>query len=291
MSRISRGAAAALAAASAASPALAVDVSPGDFVAAPAGTNLFALYLKGVASGDLHNRLSGDVPDSELQTAVSLLRFARYIEVGGMPAAVQAIVPIGAIPEARVGGVDQPTKDGLGDIVFAAALFPLNTAMTEPYGSSLATTLYVTAPTGAYDPGKVSLGSGTWTLTPQIGLTQNIGEGWFLDAAADVSFALDHTENGVRYERDPSYQLQAYVRRNVSDRVSLSVGYSGVFGGEHRIDGAPDGTQTRADQARVVASMWMTPTTQIQGMIGADLGARGGFRQEVNAELRFVKLF
>ncbi|MDD2869779.1 transporter [Neomegalonema sp.] len=274
-----------------AAAASASDIAPGDYVAAPPGSNLFLLYLKGATSGDLHNELAGDVPDSKLDTTVALLRYVRYEEIAGTPVAVQAIRPVGAIPDVRIGGANPPTAEGFGDLTLAATVFPVNTAMTEPYGTSLGATLYVGTPTGAYDPGEVSLGSGTWTLTPQIGVTQNLGPGWFFDGALDVAFRLDHTENGDRYARDPAWQVQGYLRRNLTDKVSLALGYSGLFGGASSVNGADDGSRTRADQIRVFGSAFVTPTLQLQAMIGTDLHASGGFRQDLNAELRLLKIF
>lgn len=81
------------------------------------------------------------------------------------------------------------------------------------------------------------------------------------------------------------------MRRNFGERISLAAGYSGLFGGASSVNGADDGGRTRADQIRLFGSVFATPTLQIQGMIGTDLHASGGFRQDLNAELRLLAIF
>ncbi len=273
------------------STASSADFAPGDFAVAPPGTNLAVLYLKASQSEDLHNRLVGDIPDSKLSTAVGVLRFARYTEIADTPWAFQAVLPFGGFPTARIGGVDQEKAQGLGDVTVAATAFPLNGADTDPYGTTLALTLFIGAPTGSYERGEVSLGSGTWTFTPQAAVVQGLGGDWFFEGSIDAAIQPSRSEDGIRLSRDPSWQAQAYLRRKLSDETSISVGYSGLFGGESFEDGLSTGGRTRSDQARLFANHWLTPTTQIQGMIATDLSASGGFRQDVNAELRFVKVF
>lgn len=274
-----------------AATAQAADIAPGDFVAAPAGTNLFGLYLKSMTSDRLNNTIAGDIPDSKITTGVTLLRFGHYTELNGKPWVFQAIIPLGGFPTARVGGADLPKAEGLGDITVAATYFPINTAATDPYGTSIGISLYMGMPTGNYDPQRVSFGSGTWTFTPQIGIAQGLGNKWYFDGALDAAIPLDHDEQGVEYSSDPSYQVQAYIRKNLTDKTTVSFGYSGYFGGKSYLDGDYTGAKTRSDQLRVFGNSWVSDTVQVQGMLGTDLRNDGGFKQKLNAEIRIVKLF
>ncbi len=66
-------------------------------------------------------------------------------------------------------------------------------------------------------------------------------------AAADVAFRRDSEEAGnLTVSQDPSFQLQAYLRYQVSQATSVSFGYSGTFGGESFVN---DG-QRAADALR-----------------------------------------
>ncbi|WP_018634380.1 transporter [Neomegalonema perideroedes] len=281
----------ALVGALAASPAAAIDIMPGDYTVLPSGTNAALLYGQYATAGKLHVEGAGEIPDSKLETAVGIARLLHYSDIGGVPVAGQAILPFGGLTEARIGGADLERENGVGDVTFGATVWPLN--RPGPYGTTLGVTLYVAFPSGDHSgaPGSLSLGSGSINVTPQVGLIQNLGGSFFLDAAADMTFREDHDDFGLKHSRDPSTQVQTYLRYQISPATSVSVGYSGLFGGEDHVDGVYQGTKTRSDQLRLFGATMLSPSLQVQGMIGTDLQAKGGFEQDVVATLRVMKLF
>ncbi len=272
-----------------ASPASAFDISPGDYVWLGDGKNLFLTYGQIARSDTLNLDGTGSVPDSSLSTAAGILRGVTYHELGGHRFSFQAILPYVSIGKADVAGAPQSVADGLGDLTMAATYYPL--ASAEPTGTTLGLTLFVTAPTGAYETGQLSVGSGAWILTPQIGIVQGLGEGWFLDGALDVAFQVDSEHDGVKRERDPTTQIQAYVRKQVSPATAISFGYSGSFGGELEVDGTYTGMNARKDQVRLFGSTFLSPTDQVQIMLSKDLRAEGGFEDDGTVQFRYLKLF
>lgn len=276
-----------------ASGAKAIDIMPGDYNVLPSGTNAFLLYGQYSTARNLRVDLPGvgKVPDSELGVALGIARYLHYSDIAGVPVAVQAFLPFGGFTQARIGGQGQRKEGGIGDLTAGLTVWPVNT--TGPYSTTIGVTAYVTAPTGNYSarPGTVSIGSGTWSVMPQIGLIQGLGGSFFLDVAADVNIRDDHRELGQKISRDPSTQFQAYLRYQISAASSLSFGYSGLFGGKDSVGSSYVGTKTRSDQLRVFASTMLTPTLQIQGMIGTDIYAQTGFKQDVVGTLRLLKLF
>ena len=269
----------------------AIDIAPGDYTVLPAGTSLGLTYFQYTTSDSLHVVGPGDIPSSELKTAVGLLRGLHYSSIGGVPVAVQVILPVGGFPEARIGGMDQQTAGGLGDLTAGFTVFPVNTDKGE-FATTVGLSAFVTAPTGHYDFGDVSLGSGTWTATPQVGVIQGLGNGFFFDGAADVALRRDRDEaGGLTVSQDPSFQLQAYLRYQVSKATSVSFGYSGTFGGEAWVNDRKTGLETRSDQFRLFANTFVTPTVQVQGMIGTDVHAEGGFKQDLVTQIRLLKIF
>lgn len=274
-----------------ASPAAAIDIFPADYTVLPAGTNAVLVYGQYSSSGELDVDGVGDIPSSELGVAAGIARYLHFNEIGGVPVGIQAFVPFGSFADARIGGVDQVTEDGLGDLTVGVTAWPIHSA--EPTGTTIGLTTYVTFPTGAYDfaPNTVNLGSGAWTVTPQIGIIQGLGNGFFFDGAIDVAFRADHDEGGVEVSRDPSAQVQAYLRYQFSQGTNVAIGYSGTFGGKDFYNDAYAGTKTRVDQIRATASTFVTPTLQISGMIGTDVNAEGGFKNDFVGTLRLLKLF
>lgn len=272
-------------------PAAAIDIMPGDYTVLPAGTNALLLYGQYSTSSELDIEGVGEIPESDFDLGLGIARYLHYNQIGGIPVAAQAFIPFGGISEARIGGVDALTDDGIGDLTVGFTAWPVSSA--DPEGTTVGVTAYLTMPTGAYreEPGSINLGSGTWTVTPQIGVIQGLGKGFFFDGAVDVAIRADHEENGLEFSREASLQLQAYLRYQFSAATSVSFGYSGIFGGEDKINGVATGTQTRTNQLRLFGSTFVTPTVQLHGMIGTDIDTDGGFKNDFVGMLRLMKLF
>ncbi|MBZ9772482.1 transporter [Mesorhizobium sp. CO1-1-8] len=278
-----------IAAAALPSTAWAFDIAPGDYFVPPPGTNGALLYTQyGHASSANSSAFGGDLPKSKLDAAVAFGRVVHYGELGGVPFAVNAIIPVGHLDvdlfgAPPAGGI----KDGLGDITVSAVAWLAHS--NEPTGTTLGFTGYLNIPTGAYnaDPTAVSLGSGAWAFTPQVGLMQGLGNGFFFDGAFDATFEFDHDG----YSRDTSYQAQAYLRYQLSQVTSVSFGYSGKFGGALSFGDNYTGFKTRSDQLRLFASHFFTSTFQAQAMVGSDVKTEDGFKNDVVVQLRFLKLF
>ena len=273
----------------AAMPAHAIDVAPGDYAIMPSGTNIGLLYFQHQSSGTFEIG-GGKVPDSKIEANVMVLRGLHYSQAFGMPALYQAVLPVVGFESARIGGADMPKAQGIGDLTLGFSVWPVQPSNPET-GTTLGLTAFLTAPTGNYDAAKVSAGSGTWTLTPQIGLIQGLGGGVYLDMVADVALTRDHTENGDKIERSPAPQVQAYLRKQFGQKTSVSFGMSSQRGGKVKVNGVDTGQRTERDQLRLYANTFVSPTLQVQGMLAKDVHVDGGFKNDYVAELRLLKVF
>ena len=266
----------------------AFDGMPGDYGWAGDGTTVLLLYGQYESADKFKLDGSGDVPNSKLKASAGIVRGVQYAEIGGWKTSFQFFVPIADLSTVKIGGVDQKTNSGGGDLTIGATIYPF--ASSEPTGTTLGLTLFVTAPTGDYDSDKVNVGDGTWALTPQIGLVQGLGNGFFLDATADVGFYESERHNGVKKSVDPASQVQLDLRYQFSPATSVSVGYSRLYGGEEYLDDQYSGSKTDSQQVRLFASHWLTPTVQTQVMLGKDIDVEGGFEHDLMAVVRFAKI-
>jgi hypothetical protein len=264
----------------------AMDIAPGDYAVPPPGTTLALYYGQYSSSRALHVDDSGAVDDSNLDLQVNLLRFVRYGEIGALPFAVQAIIPFGGFDSARIGGIEQKTAEGIGDVILAASIYPVQTN-----GTTVGLSAFLALPIGEYASDALSIGSGTTTATVQLGVIHPLTARVSLDAAVDVSIAADHTHAGVEYSQDPQAEAQVYLRFAVLPQTNLSFGYAGFFGGKQHADGAYRGLNAEAHQLRLFADTFITPTVHVQGMIGRDLSRQGGFETDVVGQLRLLKIF
>lgn len=267
----------------------AFDAMPGDYAWAGDGTSVLLLYGQYQSANKFKLDGMGEVPDSRFRASLGTVRGVHFAEIGGWKTSYQFFVPMADFSEVKIGGVNQKTNSGIGDLTVGATVYPV--ASSEPTGTTLGLTAFITAPTGDYDSDKVNISGGTWALTPQIGLVQGLGNGFYLDVTADVGFYKTERHNGVKKSVDPASQVQVDLRYQFNPATSVSIGYSKLYGGEQYLDDKYSGTKTDSEQVRLYASHWITPTVQTQVMIGRDIDVEGGFDKNAVAVLRLAKIF
>ncbi|WP_020178265.1 transporter [Methylopila sp. M107] len=276
----------------------AIDIIPGDYTAMPSGTTLGLLYFGFSDNSNLRIN-NTKIPDSKYSVATVIPRILHYSEIAGVPIAIQAFIPVGKFTDHKVGGFDAEKNNGVGDLVGGFTVFGL-TGADKPGGTTAGLTGYVSAPTGKYDIDRpFNIGSGTWTFFPQLGVIQNLGNGFFLDLAADVTFYKDFRDDHalfggskVKIKQNETYQLQGYLRYNFSPATYIATGYNGRFGGAQSIEGVRTGLKTDSDGLRAFAGTFITPTIQLTAVAGVDVSrAKGGFRNDFTGQIRLLKLF
>ncbi len=270
-------------------PAKAIDVGPADYTYMPAGTNLGLLYYQYLSSETLTIK-GADVPNSSFRGNVGLLRGLSYVGFGEETLLFQFVLPFAHLPTANISGSGQSVSNGFGDLTLGVSYWPIKPSNPET-GTTLGLSLFVTTPTGKYDMDDIGIGEGTWSFTPQAGLIQGLGNGFFFEAIADAAFYTDHTENGISVSRENSYQLQTMLRKQLTPTSSVAIGYSGQFGGEQKMDGVETGMKIRRDQLRLYASTFLTKDFQIQGMLARDIYVEGGFEYDLVGQIRLMKMF
>ncbi|WP_325950258.1 transporter [Pseudomonas putida] len=267
----------------------ALDSSPGDYAWLGDNAKVAVLYAQYQHARTFSADGAGEVPNSEFESALGIFRSVYYKSFGDMRMSFQFFVPFGGFPTAKVGGVNQPTAEGLGDLTLGSTFYPF--ASAEPTGTTLGLSLFVTTPTGNHDSSKVSMGGGGWAVTPQIGLIQGLGNNFYLNAIVDVAWRESVSDGGMKDSSEPATQVQTYLTYKFTPGTSFSVGYSGRFGGERSLGDVYTGTKTRNDQLRLFADTFVSPTLQVQGMIGHDIYAEGGFKSDAVIQVRLARLF
>lgn len=272
-----------------ATQANAIDSAPGDYTWLGTDRNVLAFYTQYSSAGSLSLGTVGSVPNSRVDALLEVIRAARTFEIADQKFAAQFYLSFGGFTTATIGGLAQRKADGFGDLTAGLTWYPL--ASHDPNGTTVGLTVFVTAPTGNFNIADVSLGSGAWTVTPQIGLIQGLGNGFFLDVIGDASVSSDFSTEGVNVSRSTSGQVQAYLRYKPSPATSVSFGYSGTFGGEYYANGIYTGQKFRDDQLRAFATTFLSEQIQVMGMLGTSINTEGGFQNAITAQFRILTLF
>lgn len=272
-----------------ATSAMALEVQPGDYGWVGHGRTLALAYFQNLSSDTFKADGATSVPESKFSADILILRAVHYREIAGQKFAFHAIAPIGDFKTVKVGGANPAVADGFGDVTVGVTWFPMTSDKAD--GTTLGASLFVTAPTGEYDSTNVSFGSGTWSITPQVGMVQGLGKGFFLDASAEATFSKDWDDNGNQFSRDPSAQASVYLRYQYNEATAFSAGYVFKNGGELFQNGLATGEKTESEQLRLVASHFVTPAQQVQVMIGKDISTEQGFKNEPLLQVRLTSVF
>lgn len=270
----------------------AVTIEPGDYIPAPAGTNLFLTYFDHTKSDSIHLEGVGRISEkTDQETNIALLRVVRFGEVAGMPFNYQALLPVGSV-SGQIAGADLSTNGvQVGDPMLGFVLWPYSDHDKGRYvGLASVTSL----PLGSYDRDRVSLGRNSWTQNFQIVYTQKFGGDWMLDLAGDVFFYGENDKFGPasqKLEQENTYQVQAWISKQFSPLTNVGVGYSRKTGGKQTVDGIDNGLRTDNQQVRFSVSQFVTPSTQLQAELYRSLETRGGYEQDLGLTVRFLRVF
>lgn len=275
------------------SSAWAADVNSGDYLPAPAGTNLLVFYSQ-YATRDEYVSASGQTISNGtgLDSYVNILRYVHYFDIGGFTVAPQVLIPAGTLYNGRFGGASFDAAAGLGDPILATTVWVVNNKATQTYIGIMP---YLFLPVGQYSAGEVlNLGENRWKLDLQAGWYQGLTNGVALQLTGDVIWYGDNARagNGTQtLSQDPTYQLQAWLSYAFAPTWSAAVGYSQFWGGTEYLAGMPTGNETERSQVRFELSKFITPTFQVLGLVQRDVTTSGGFPEAFRGTVRLLQVF
>jgi hypothetical protein len=88
-----------------ASPCLAMDYQPFDWVPAPAGTNVAMLYYEYATHHEFNNTITGTVNnDTSLDSHIGIARYLHYSEALGHRDVLDFILPFGTLTNGKIAG-------------------------------------------------------------------------------------------------------------------------------------------------------------------------------------------
>lgn len=272
-------------------PACAVDVSPGAYIPAPAGTKVAMLYLGGGQAEANNPRRGKSINrDTKLETQSTLLRLFYMADISDVRVQYQVAVPYGS-QDLKLNGNKVGETKGLADPFVAVTAWPINDLQNRRY---LGLSAYLYLPLGRYNhDAALNMGSNRYTGAIQAGYSESWGA-WRLDLNADVSFYGDNNDTGPqkrKTEQDPTYVLQPWLSYTFSNKVTTSLGVTRTWGGRAELDGIDTNRATDSTRVRAGLGYWVAPKTQLYVELARDLEVNGGFEFDRTGFIRLTQLF
>jgi len=228
-------------------PAGAQDIEPRAYSNAPIGVNfLIGGYAYTRGGGAFGDQLP--VTNPHLDTSSAVVAYGRVLDLWGMSAKFDAIVPYTWLSGTAEYKGDTVSRNVHG---FANAAFRLSVNF---YGAPALTlkeftgwqqdlivgaSLRVIAPVGQYDDTRlVNIGNNRWSFKPEIGISKAIGP-WTFEGTAGATIYTDNSDffGGKMLSQNPIYSVQGHVIYGFASGVWTSFDATYFTGGRTTLDG------------------------------------------------------
>lgn len=272
----------------AAGPAVAgINTDPLDYVPAPAGTTLAAIYYQNNHSSSQYAN-GRQVGQSSIQSDVGIARFVHYTELAGFRIAPQVLLPAVSVEVSGQGNT--LSTDGISDPILGLPVWLVNRPEQRLY---FAVTPYLHLPLGRYNSNRaLNPGDNRWKFTLQGGLSVGLGEKTTLDVIGDAQWFGDNRDiaGGGRLEQKALYSLQPQLTYQFAPGLTGSLGAYHVWGGASQVRGVDQHDRTRTTTALGTLSYWLGKTDNLQFQYRADTEVKNGAKTN-GLQLRFLHVF
>jgi len=273
--------------------ACALDLDADDYGAGaiPAGTSLALLYYQHVERDKVYSD-GAQVAGGDLKSDVGILRLVHFVDIFGFRADPQILLPFGSLHASNDLSALGSTS-GVGDPIVTATVWLVNNP-TEGQFFGITPAIYI--PIGSYDKSKpLNLGENRWKYLLQAGYTtQLLTPALSLEVGADVT-AFGHNNDAgsgsQTLSEKPLYQLQAWLKYNLTPTFDLRVGTSHSAGGRSSLDGVANDDRTSSTNAKFGIGWSFSPGWNFAALYGQDLSVRNGPKESERINLRLLKAF
>ncbi|WP_158491231.1 transporter [Pseudomonas putida] len=269
-----------------------LSVDPGDVIALPTGTSLIALYHQNSKGNRLYAGGDKVSDDTDLKASVSLLRLVRFIDVGGLTVATQAILPYGKVELDNSSGNQQSVSNsGFGDPIIGATTWLVSDPTSRTW---IGVPIYLSLPVGDYgsDRGGINIGENRWKAIFQLGLAKGLSDRIFVELIGEYAIYGDNDDYyGKTLKQDDAVSAMGHLTYKITASSSVSISYYHSWNGESEVDGFNRADEQNNSRWLATVSSWVSPDFNIQFQYGQDIQVENGLRKDGQFNIRLAKLF
>ncbi|GAB6906821.1 conserved exported hypothetical protein [Desulfosarcina cetonica] len=262
-----------------------------DYIAAPPGTNVLAIYYKHISGHNAYCDGEKVGSDTNLGMNLGIFRPIFYTNIGPFTIDPQVLIIFGdaSLDGQDVGGVEYSTS-GLADPVLAATLWLVNNPESQTW---FGITPFVTVPIGEYDNDDVlNMGKNRWAFKGEFGFVKGFGDFYF-DLVGNVEFFTDnesYTSADLTLEQDPIYTLETHLSYDINASFFVSADYYYHNGGETTVAGTEQDDEQNDHTAQLTLGLKPAPNFQFLIQYGEDIKVENGVKENTFG-LRMLYIF
>ena len=235
------------------------DLEPRSYANTPVGLN-FLLAGYGYSEGKMAFDPSLSTIDGQFRSNTELLAYARALDVFGMSAKIDMIVPYssfsghalvnGQAIEREMSGFNDP-RFRFSMNFYGAPALSLKEFASYHQDLIIGASLQVSPPLGQYDETKlINLGNNWWSFKPEIGISKAWGP-WTLEIVPSATFYTENTDFffGGRLSQAPVYAVQGHILYNFQSGIWASLDGTFFTGGRTTINGVRSNNEQTSTRA------------------------------------------
>jgi len=264
---------------------MAQSLDPRAYSNLPVGLN-FLLAGYGYSEGELAFAAL-PLQDGNTRVHALPLGYVRSLDVFGSSGNIALLLPLvdlsatgvlNGVPAQRdVSGLADPTVRLAVNFYGAPALRAREFAAWRQ-DLIIGASLEVTAPFGQYDEDRViNIGSNRWSIKPEVGMSQALGQ-WTFELAAGITWFTRNDEffNGNTREQDPIYSTQLHVTRQLGRGAWAAFSATYYDGGRNTINGVENEQKLGGSRLGLTLSLPVDRRNSIRLNAHSGLVARTG---------------
>ena len=244
---------------------------PGDYVPAPAGATVFALYAQHNTADKAY--VNGNKVDSNvgLKLDVGVARVMHYFDVAGKRADVEVILPYA---RQRVSSIGY-RESGVGNLQLGATIWPM---ADEENGRWWGIAAYLTAPTGQKRADGLAVSDDRWALDVETGHIFDLGEfmggRWSVDLIGVSEFYS--TNDSTRVRRDPLLRGIAHLSWQPTQATRFAFSVRQTWGTREKLHGETVLGSKNDTNLMLTWAQQLTDNAQFQLQWAKDVKVRNG---------------
>lgn len=243
-----------------------ISSDPGDYIGAPAGTQLALLYTQYLWADDFYKQGKKIGDDADFRAEIAMLRYVNFMQIGDWIVDPQIIVPI-----ARQSMNGTETLIGVGDIILGGIAWPYRNDQDERYFGFGG---FITVPVGSHEDQGFAVSNDRYQYNIQAGYYHNLNQKISLEGVVQAEF---YDEQGYsQLEKDTFFQTDLSGIYKVNDKSNLALTWRYSDGGKEQISGL---TTLEDEQRHTMIVSWsnqILPNTQLLLQWKQDLDVKNG---------------
>lgn len=199
-----------------------VSADPGDYKALPAGTNLAVAYYQHLTADNVYANDNKVVDDLGLTLDLGMLRYVRYMEIGGLLMDPQVVLPFAK----QQNSLDGSENSGIGDLLVGGVAWPYH---NEELGRYFALGGFISFPTGSHKQDNFSISNDRFQYNFQTGYQHALNQNIVFEGITQIELYSDKDKSGM--EKETFYQTDLSAIYKFNSETSLAITWRRVDGG------------------------------------------------------------